>query len=55
MPDAVIPRTVNYPPEVYQMVDEYRVATGLKSWSKALLAILAEWNAYRAQGKRARR
>jgi hypothetical protein len=52
MPQAVIPRTVNYPPEVFQAIDEYRISMGMKSWSAAMLAIVAEWQAYRAQGKR---
>lgn len=52
MPDAVIPRTVNFPPDVYDAVDEYRRARGLKSWSKALLTIIAEWQAYRTDSRK---
>lgn len=52
MPEPVIPRTINFPPEVFQAVDEYRVNRGMKSWSKALLAMLAEWQVFQAQGAR---
>jgi predicted DNA binding CopG/RHH family protein len=52
MPQALISRTVQLTQDEWQMVDDFKHEKHLKSWSKAFLAILAEWNAYRAQGRR---
>lgn len=42
MPEPVIVRTVSFPTDVYREVDEFRAANAMKSWNKALLAMLAE-------------
>jgi hypothetical protein len=51
MPQPLISRTVQLSQEEWQMVDDFKHEKQLKSWSKAFLAILAEWNAMRVQRK----
>lgn len=41
-PEPVIVRTVHFPVDVYAEIDEFRAANAMKSWSKALLVMLAE-------------
>lgn len=52
MPQPLISRTVQLSLDEWQMVEDYKHDKHLRSWSKAFLAILAEWHAYRAQGGR---
>jgi hypothetical protein len=49
---AVVPRSVQFEPDVAAEVDEYRAAKGLTSFSKAVMAMLAERRALLAQGRR---
>jgi hypothetical protein len=42
MPEAVVPRSIQLPPEVDQEIVVYRASRGLQSFSKALVAMLAE-------------
>lgn len=52
MPDAVIPRSINFPPDIHQLVVDYQRANGLKSFTQALLAIIAGWKASLGGSKR---
>lgn len=52
MPDAVIPRSINFPPDIHQLVVDYQRANGLKSFTQALLAIIAGWKASQGGSKR---
>lgn len=52
MPQPLISRTVQLTLDEWQMVDDFKHEMKLKSWSKAFLAILAQWNALRVQGGR---
>lgn len=49
MPEAVVPRTIQFPPDVHAEVEAYRYAKGLNSFSRALMAMLAERQALMAQ------
>lgn len=49
MPSAVIPRSIQLPPEVDLEITAYQASKGLSSFSKALQAMLAERKALLAQ------
>jgi hypothetical protein len=53
MPQALISRTVQLTQEEWQLVEDFKHRHHLRSWSKAFLAILAEWHAYSVKGKKA--
>ena len=42
MPEAVVPRTIQLPPEIDQEIVVYQASKNLSSFSKALTAMLGE-------------
>jgi hypothetical protein len=52
MPSAVIPTSVQFEPEVRQEVVDYQRTKGISSFSKALMAMLAERRAMLVEGRK---
>lgn len=52
MPQALITRSVQLTQEDWQLVEDFKHEHQLKSWSKAFVAILAQWSVQRVLRKK---
>lgn len=46
-PIMYVARTVNFPREVWQDIEDYRKENDIRSWSQALMMIVGRWQADR--------